>query len=206
MIYRDIVERYNISNIEILKFFIKKIFASVTVPLSINKTYNDIKSMGYKISNKYLYEYLEYCNSIFLTQNVHKFYYSEIKQAKSDKKCYVTDNGLLSAIDYRISGNKGKLLENAVAMELLKQGEKILYYKDNYECDFILQRQNEYIPLQVSWDVGDDATVKREIRGLLSACKATNSKSGTILTFNSEKSIKNDDFEIKVVPFYKYFR
>ena len=68
MIYRDLVERYKISGADVLKFFIKKIIASVTVPFSVNKVYNDLKSMGYKVSNKYLYEYIDYCNSVFFNQ------------------------------------------------------------------------------------------------------------------------------------------
>ena len=73
MIFRDILERYKISSPETLKFFIKKIFASVTKPVSVNKTYNDLRSLGYKISNKYLYEYLTYSNTVFLTQSIRKF-------------------------------------------------------------------------------------------------------------------------------------
>jgi|GEM_PF-5663774 len=52
MIFRGIVKRYKIGKIDHLKFFIKKVFASVTKPPSINSAYNDMKSMGYKISNK----------------------------------------------------------------------------------------------------------------------------------------------------------
>lgn len=73
MVFRDIIERYHVSNIETLKFFVKKIFANVTKPLSINKIYNELRSLGYSISNKYLYEFLDYCNSVFLIQNINKF-------------------------------------------------------------------------------------------------------------------------------------
>ncbi|MFW6352040.1 MAG: ATP-binding protein, partial [Bacteroidota bacterium] len=114
MIFRDIVERYQVSNVEELKFFIKKIFAGVTKPFSVNKAYNDLRSLGYKVSNKYLYDYLTYCNDVFLCQNVNRFDYSEIKQNKSDKKQYIIDTGLLHAIEFSVSQNKGKLLENMV--------------------------------------------------------------------------------------------
>lgn len=76
MIFRDIVERFAVSNPDVLKFFIKKIFAGVSVPFSVNKAYNDLKSMGYKVSNMYLYEYMDHCNAVFMTQTVCKFDYS----------------------------------------------------------------------------------------------------------------------------------
>lgn len=207
MIYRDIIERYSVSNPEVLKFFIKKIFASVTGPLSVNKAYNDLKSMGYKISNKYLYDYLDYCNTVFLTQSICKFDYSEIKQAKSDKKTYIIDNGLLSAVDFNISENKGKLLENMVAMELLKQGKNLFYFKEKTECDFIVQQETipMFSPIQVSLTLKHETTRNREIKGLADACKYLRVDTGTIITLDEEEIIETNSGRINVLPFYKYF-
>jgi len=207
MIYRDIIERYSISNPEVLKFFIKKIFSAVTGPLSVNKTYNDLKSMGYKISNKYLYEYLEHCNTVFLTQSISKYDFSEIKQAKSDKKVYIIDNGLLSAIDFGVSENKGKLLENMVAMELLKQGHRLFYYKDQTECDFIAQPPSSHHPIaiQVSLTLKQEATRAREIKGLVNACKHLKVDFGHIITLDEEEMLTESSCKISVLPFYKYF-
>lgn len=207
MIYRDIIERYAISNPEVLKFFIKKIFSSVTGTMSVNKSYNDLKSMGYKISNKYLYEYLEHCNTVFLTQSICKYDFSEIKQAKSDKKVYIIDNGLLSAIDFSVSGNKGKLFENMVAMELLKQDYHLFYFKDQTECDFIAYPSNSQypIPIQVSLSLRQEATRTREIRGLLNACKQLKVKTGVVITLDEEETLNESSCHISVVPFYKYF-
>ncbi|MDG5800649.1 ATP-binding protein [Marinilabiliaceae bacterium ANBcel2] len=207
MIYRDIIERYTISNPEVLKYFIKKIFSAVTGPLSVNKAYNDLKSMGYKVSNKYLYEYLHYCNSVFLTQSINKFDFSEIKQAKSDKKVYIIDNGLLNAIDFHVSENRGKLLENMVAMEFLKQGKKLFYYKDQTECDFIVQEERgNLIPVQVSLSLRETSTRLRETKGLINACNYIGVKNGTIITFDEEETISESSCKINAIPFYRYFR
>ena len=205
MIYRDIIERYSISNPEVLKFFIKKIFSAITVPLSVNKAYNDLKSMGYKISNKYLYEYLDYCNAVFLTQSINRFNFSEIKQSKSDKKTYVIDNGLLAAIDFTVSLNRGKLLENMVAMEFLKREMEIFYFKDIHECDFIVKENNSLLPVQVAYSIKDEATRVREIRGIQAACKSLNLTNGIIITFDEEDIISTPTSEIEVIPFYQYF-
>lgn len=205
MIFRDIVERYNISNIEALKFFIKKIFASITKPLSVNKIYNDLKSLGYNISNKYLYEFSNHCNAIFLTQNINKFNFSEIKQEKSDKKAYVIDNGLISAIEFSVSQNHGKLLENLVALEFLKNEKKIFYFKNNYECDFIVDDNNTFLPVQVCYELNDSDTKERELRALYEACKEIDSKTGIIITFDTEETLVYREINVTIVPFYKYF-
>ncbi len=205
MIFRDIIERYKVANSEALKFFIKKIFAGITKPFSINKAYNDIKSLGYKISNKYLYEYYDYCNTVFISQSINKFDFSEIKQAKSDKKAYIIDNGLLSSIEFSVSENKGKLLENMVALEFLKAGKELFYFKKNYECDFIVKEKNKLLPVQVAYVIGDSNTKSRELRGLLEACKYLNQKAGTIITFDEEDEFTHKDIKVNVVPVYKYF-
>ena len=88
MIFRDIVERYKINDVLVLKFFIKKLFANIGKPHSVNKIYNDLRSIGYKVSNNYLYDFEQYTYSVFLGISIPKFDYSEIKQAKSDKKLY----------------------------------------------------------------------------------------------------------------------
>jgi len=205
MVLRDIIERYSIGDAQTLKYFIKKMFSSIGSTLSINKIYNDIKSMGYKVSNNYLYNYEEYCYNIFLAHSVSKFDFSEIKQAKADKKVYAIDTGLVSAIEFSISENRGKLLENTVALEFVKSGADIYYFKQQYECDFIVKNKNELLPVQVCWSVQDNDTLQREIRGLVSACKHVNSKSGIIITFDETAERTVEDIDIKIIPFYKYF-
>jgi len=205
MIFRDIVERYKISNIETLKFFIKKIFAGITKPFSINKAYNDLKSLGYKISNKYLYEYIDYCNSVFISQSINKFDFSEIKQAKSDKKTYIIDNGLLSAIEFSVSENNGKLLENMVAMEFLKAGKEIFYFKHKKECDFIVKEKNNFLPVQVAYEINNNETKQRELKGLIEACNYLRVNKGIIITFDTEEKFIHKNIEVSVIPVYKYF-
>jgi len=205
MIYRDIIERYKIKNVQVLKFFIKKMFASVTGSFSINKIYNELKSMGYKTSNNYLYDFLNWSNAVFLVQIVNRFHFSEIKQEKSDKKIYIIDNGLISAIDFNISKNFGKLLENQVAMEFIKRGDKIFYFRGKNECDFIVENNSEFSAVQVSWSIKDSDTKTRELKGLLEACKALKTNNGLIITIDEEDEFEYKGLNVSVVPFYKIF-
>ncbi len=205
MIFRDIIERYKIASPETLKYFIKKIFASITKPFSINKAYNDLRSLGYNVSNKYLYEYFTYCNNIFLTQSINKFHFSEIKQEKSDKKAYVIDNGLLSAIEFSVSENRGKLFENMVVMEFIKRETQIFYFKDVYECDLVIKENNVYKPVQISYTLENSETQERELRGMAEACRTLNTSKGIVITFDEKEALIYRNIEIEIVPFYEYF-
>lgn len=205
MIYRDIVERYKIADPLLLKYFIRKIIASVSKPLSINKIYKDLKSQGYKISNNYLYQFEEYCETIFLTIAVPKFDFSEIKQAKSEKKTYCIDTGLISSLEFSLSENLGKLFENMVLLELLKMGKEVFYFKDKYECDFIVKGDKQLQAIQVSFSIDDTETWEREIRGLLEACQKLNLQTGTILTFDkSIPTFQRNNITINTIPICDY--
>lgn len=204
IIYKDLIERYDISNPTILKFFIKKIFNNVTKPISVNKIYNELKSLGYKISNNVLYEYLEYIQATFTAVLVNKFSYSQIKQAKSEKKAYTIDCGFLTAIDYSFSENYGKLLENMIAMEILKAGKEIMFFKEKKECDFIIKDKNKLIPLQVSYSVENQSTKERELKGLYEACKFLNIKKGKIITFEEDDILNYKGIEVEIIPAYKF--
>ncbi len=205
MIFRDIIERYKITDAQMLKFFIKKIFASVGKPLSINKIYNELRSLGYKVSNNYLYSFENYCFTIFLCISIPKFHFSEMKQQKADKKVYSIDTGLLSAIEFSISENRGKLIENMALLEFVKSGYEVFYFKEKFECDFIVKKENYFHPFQVSWVTENDKTREREVRGLVEACLKLNMKEGTILTFDQKGELKQQGIRIQIIPAYQYF-
>jgi len=204
MIFRDIVERYKISDAHLLKFFIKKLFANIGKPLSINKIYNDIRSMGYKVSNNYLYEFEQYCYSVFLSVAVPKFDFSEIKQAKSDRKLYAIDTGLLASVEFSMSENRGKMLENAVLTELTKAGYETYYYKGKYECDFITQQGKELQAIQVSWEIDNQNTKNRKIRALLEVCRILKLQKAQLITFDQKQLLTVDEIEIQLLPFYEW--
>lgn len=178
--------------------------AQVTKPVSINKIYNDFRSLGYKISNNLLYEYSDYIQTSFTSVFISKFEYSEIKQAKSEKKAYAIDNGILSAVDYSFSENLGKLLENLIALELLKAEKGLMYFKNSQECDFIYRDKKSFYPLQVCYSVQDADTKEREIKGLLLACEYLKVKKGTIVTFEEEDDIKIKNINIEIMPAYRF--
>jgi predicted AAA+ superfamily ATPase len=205
MMLRDIVERHQVTNIDALRFFIRKIFAGVTKPFSVNKAYNDLKSMGYKISNKYLYDYLQYCNDVYLCHSVSRYDHSEIKQAKSEQKVYTIDSGLLTAVEFSVSKNQGKLFENMVCMELLKQEKSTYYFKGRYECDFIVGHPGSLQAVQASWSLNEDTTRERELRGLKEACAYLGTSHGIIITPDVRETLHYQGLTVDVIPFYEMF-
>lgn len=208
MLLRDLVEHYGISNTDVLRYFIKRIMANLTKPTSILAIYNDIKSQGLKVSKDDLYRWADYACSIFLFMRIPKYERSLIKEQKSLNKYYCIDNGMRSAVLLPQSGDNGKLLENTVFLHLnrtLQPSERIFYYQDKCECDFVIQRDDRIEELiQVTWDMSDDDTRIREIGGIINAAENTRCDNLTIITNDEENEILRDGKRIRVIPAWKW--
>lgn len=206
LLYKDLAERYNITNTVALKFFLKRIISSSTKQISINKIFNELKSSGIKIGKNTLYEFLEYVQNIYLALTLQKYDYSLINKELGEKKIYSIDIGLNNATEFRFSDDIGKSLENAVFLELKRKEFDIYYYRTSKsECDFLVFDKNTISDvIQVTFDMSDENTKSREIKGLIEACKNFDLKSGTIITFDSEDELIENGIKIKIIPFYKW--
>ena len=141
MLLKDLVEHYRISNIGVVRYFVKRIMANLTKPTSINAIYKDIKSQGLKVSKDDLYLWANYICDIFMFIRISRYDRSLIKEQKSLDKYYCIDNGLRGAVLMPQSNDNGKGLENVVLLQLnrIKQpSDKITYYQGEKECDFVL--------------------------------------------------------------------
>lgn len=205
MLYRDLVERFSITNVPVLKYFIKRIFENITTPISVNNIYNELKSQGYKIGKNSLYEYIESTVSIYLFLSAKKYSRSVLKQELAEKKIYVIDNGLLNAVTFKFSKDYGKLLENTIFTELCKSGKKMFFYKDKRECDFIVFEQSKITDIvQVCYSIAERKIRQRELEGLIDACKKLPVKEGCVITATEAENITERGITIKVVPAFKY--
>ena len=66
MLYKDLVERYEIKNPEPVRYFIKRVMANLTKPTSINRIYNEMKSQGVSIGKNTLYDLIVQTESVYL--------------------------------------------------------------------------------------------------------------------------------------------
>lgn len=166
---------------------------------SLKKTLN----LSYVSANGYL----NHLQDAFLVFAVPQFSYSLKKQAKAFKKIYAIDTGLADAVSFKFSEDKGRLLENAVALELLKSGNSIFYYhgQGNSEADFVVKDKLKVQQvIQVCWSLNEEKTRKREISGLVAALREFKLPRGLILTYAEEEIIETEQGKIFVKPAAKW--
>ena len=208
MLLKDLVEHYRISNIGVVRYFVKRIMANLTKPTSINAIYKDIKSQGLKVSKDDLYLWANYICDIFMFIRISRYDRSLVKEQKSLDKYYCIDNGLRGTVLIPQSNDNGKGLENIVLLQLnrIKQpSDKITYYQGDKECDFVHQRNESVILLiQVTWDMTDESTRAREISGILEASQVTGCDNLLIITKEEECMIEIEGKRIQVLPAWKW--
>lgn len=200
MTYRDLVERYQFTNLTVIKYFLKRIASTTGSYLSLNKIYNELRSQNYKLDKNFLYEVYEGAKAVYLSLPVSKFDFSELKRVNSDKKTYFIDNGLLNAITFKFSQDFGKMLENLCYLEFRRQNRSVYYFKDGKECDFVLFEEGEKpLPVQVCYDLSDQDTYQREISSLVYCCKKLKINAGVIISMNGQEPRQVDGVKIKVL-------
>ena len=198
MLYRDVIERYNISNHLILKNLMHLLLANSGKEYSVNKIFNNLKSQGLSISKDSLYKYVNYLQDAFILFSVNNFTESIAKTTA--RKAYTIDQGLSSMVSFALSEDKGRLLESIVFLELRRRYEEIFYFKNKNECDFIIKEKNNITKcLQVCFHISEE-NKQREVAGLKEAMDRFELKKGKILTWDFEKT----ENKIQFLPVYKW--
>ena len=206
MLFRDLIERYQIPNSTILKYFCKRVVGASAGEFSVHKIYNELKSQGYKVGKDTLYAYQDHVEAIYLNRFVNKWSESVVKSESAKKKCYVIDQGLGAALDYKLSQDKGRLLETTVALELLKQGKRIAYHQNGSECNFVVtDRGNVTAAIQVATGMFDDKTREREIKGLVQSCQFFGLHEGIVLTLDQTEELEREGVRVRILPVWQNF-
>jgi len=205
VLLKDIVERHKVGNILVLKHLVRHIMNSSGGQFSVNKFFNTMKSMSIKCTKNSLYEYLDHLTDAFLFYKVPIHSRSEKSRQVNPAKIYTIDTGLLNAITFRNSYNYGFLLENMVFMHLRRGGYDAEYVntKDGREVDFFTRHRisGETQLIQVCWEMSDERTFARELKGLKSAMDELSLPTGTIVTWDDETVVED---RIKVIPIWKW--
>ncbi|NVM21095.1 MAG: ATP-binding protein [Desulfobacterales bacterium] len=171
MLYRDLVERYTIRDVSVLKYLIKRLIASFTKEFSVNKLYNELRSRGISISKDRIYRIVDQIFSIYMLAYVEKHDPSVTKREMSNKKIYLYDNGFAAVTQYSFFEDRGKLLENLVFASLRAQTDEIYFLKNGWECDFLVfPSTKQPLVIQVT-ERPDSDNLNREIKGLEMARK-----------------------------------
>ena len=208
ILQKDILARYRPMYPQALKDLSKLLVSASGSEIS----YNRLKNAFGIASIHTVKKYVSYLENAFLVFTVPRFSFKLKEQMMAPKKIYCIDTGFVSSIASVTSTGKGRLMETLVAVELLrrsswKYGFEVCYWKDHSdrEVDFVLLEKGKPKALyQVCYDLSNPLTFDREVESLRRGMADLRMKTGTILTWDSEKTIHEKGLEIKLVPLWRW--
>ncbi|RLF83800.1 ATP-binding protein [Thermococci archaeon] len=206
IVMRDIVFRYGFRDVNSVKLVAELAINSFSSLKSVSSLRNELAGiLKRKVSPNFVAEVMEALRESYLLFTIPPFS-PKIKDVKKyPKKIYAVDTGLATTVTLSFSKNLGRLVENAVALHLIKKyGENnLFYYRGKREVDFILREGLRITKaIQVTWDLRE--SYEREVKALLEAMDVFNLGEGIIVTADQEREEVYEDKEIRVLPFWKF--
>jgi len=138
ILYRDIIARYKINDEKPLREVVYYLASNIGKEFSYSKLGNIVGlSSPHTVVN-----YCNYLEQCYLCFFINRYSPSLKKQIQYNKKCYMIDPAIIRTTGFRVSEDRGRLLENVVFLHLRMQKKEIYFHKENKECDFIIREGN----------------------------------------------------------------
>lgn len=206
IITQDIQKRYKIRNMDALKRLANHIL-NETPAIIVKDTLQH--TIGIK-SERTLSNYLLYLNQTYLISTISKYSSKSRERARSEKS-YAIDVAFMDKRENAFSGeNLGWRLETMVYLELLRRKagteNDIYYFQDrSAEADFVVCNGNKTLAVyQVSYDISNEKTRKREIKGCIAGAKATRCNNLFLITDHESEIIEEEGYTIQVIPVWEW--
>lgn len=201
----DIIERFQVKNARMFEDYLKLQISRFASLSSISNLEKELKSFGHGGSKATLLKYAGYAKETLLLFEVSLFSPKVRNQLLYPRKVFGIDQGLLNAIRFSMSEDKGRILENMVFLELRRRGLDVYYFAGKGEADFVIRKGTKTeLVIQVCYRIDGAKTRARELQGLEEAMIALRCEKGLILTDDDWENIGTGKRTIPVRPFWHW--
>lgn len=168
LIVRDIRRKYKIRNPQLMDRIVDFLMDNISNLSSARNITSTLSVAMEKIHHTTVSSYMQYLCNAFAFYKVRRYDIKGKKYLSTNDKYYLSDHTFRYAKLGTKNMDYGRILENIVAMELLRRGHEVyvgvLYKK---EIDFVAIKRNEKIYIQVYDNITDEKTFERKVAPLL---------------------------------------
>ncbi|MCQ2336581.1 MAG: ATP-binding protein [Paludibacteraceae bacterium] len=168
ILQRDLVEKYNLADSDVLPRLMEYMMDNISNISSPNSIAGALTATNIPSNNHTISKYLDYLTKAYILYKVNRYDIRGKKYLQSQGKYYLVDSGIRYAILGTRNIDYGRIYENIVFLELIRRGYEVyvgkLYQK---EIDFVALKGTEKIYIQVSDNIANEETFKREYTPLL---------------------------------------
>lgn len=163
IILKDITQRNNIRDIDLLEKIITYVIMNIGNTFSATSISKFFKSENRKTSPETILNYIKVCEEAFLIYKVQRNDLIGKKILSVNEKYYIADHGIREAIFENNQRDINQILENIIYIEMLRRGYEVKIGKINdLEVDFICTKYDEKIYIQVTYLLASPETIERE--------------------------------------------
>ncbi|HWQ65894.1 MAG TPA: DUF4143 domain-containing protein [Methanospirillum sp.] len=138
LVYRDIVSRHEIRDVVNLRNLAIYLLTQVARQTSITKLKNNFSISQDKTEN-----YVSAIMESYLVFDIRAFSWSQKQSMRGGFKPYAIDTGLRNRVAFSFSEDLGWLVENVVAISLLREYKEIFFAKNGNGVDFVVKEVND---------------------------------------------------------------
>ncbi len=207
IVWKDVAKRHSVRNVTDLNDLALYLVSNFCNPVSANELTEELGFSSVNTTKKFM----DFLHEPYLFYYLPRYNNKLKLMKKAPRKVYVVDNGFVAAKAFSLSDNLGRLLENQVFVELLRQGydtDKTMFYyrsRNDKEVDFVLRKGTHIEQLvQVCYDMSTPKTEKREVDSLIECGAELNCSNLAIVTNKEERVVEKDGYRIDVVPVAKW--
>jgi len=163
VVLKDVVKRNKVRDVDLLERIIAYVFNRLGNTFSAASLSKYLKSENRKVAPETVMNYISYCMDAYLFYQARRQDLQGKKLLAINEKYYVADHGIREAVFGNNKKDIGLILENIVYMEMLRRGYSITVgIAGQKEVDFICERKNEILYIQVSYLLASEETIERE--------------------------------------------
>jgi len=167
ILLNDIVKKFEVHNVSLLKRLFHFLCSNIGSLFSINKLVNHLNSKGAKTNFETLSRYIDHLEQALLIHDCSRYDIRGKEILSGSRKYYVNDLAFRQYLTPGFDPGLSHRLENCIYLHFKAQGYKVYVGTNrNLEVDFVVEKGEDRIYVQVCYLLADENIIEREYRSI----------------------------------------